>query len=45
MAAYANALLLIWDGESKGRKSMKSEMAKLDKPIYEIIIRNRKDTE
>ena len=39
MANYANALLLIWDGESKGSASMKAEMAKLDKPVYEVIIR------
>lgn len=39
MAEYADALLLIWDGESKGSASMKKEMEKLKKPIYEIIIR------
>lgn len=40
MAEYADALLLIWDGESKGSASMKREMEKLNKPIYEIIIKN-----
>lgn len=39
MAEYADALLLIWDGESRGSISMKNEMMKLGKPIYEIIIK------
>lgn len=38
MAEYADALLLIWDGKSKGSASMKSKMEHLNKPIYEIII-------
>lgn len=39
MAEYGEALLLIWDGTSKGSLSMKKEMAKRKKPIYEIILR------
>lgn len=39
MADYADALLLIWDGISRGSLSMKKEMEKLNKPIYEIIIK------
>lgn len=39
MAEYADALLLIWDGESRGSKNMKEEMMKLKKPIYEVILR------
>ena len=39
MAEYADTLLLIWDGESRGSASMKNEMLKLKKPVYEIIIR------
>jgi len=39
MAEYADALLLIWDGESRGSASMKNEMLKLNKPVYEIIIK------
>lgn len=39
MAEYADALLLIWDGESKGSASMKNEMELQKKPIYEIIIK------
>lgn len=39
MAEYSDALLLIWDGESRGSSIMKKEMQKLGKPIYEIIIR------
>lgn len=39
MAKYADALLLIWDGESKGSANMKAEMTKLGKPIYEVVMR------
>lgn len=39
MGAYADALLLIWDGQSKGSASMKAIMQKLNKPIYEVIIK------
>jgi hypothetical protein len=38
MAAYGNALLLIWDGVSKGSQSMKNAMVERKKPIYEIKI-------
>lgn len=38
MAEYADALLLIWDGKSRGSANMKKEMEKLNKPIYEIVI-------
>lgn len=39
MAEYADALLLIWDGESKGSRNMKEQMEKLGKPIYEYLIK------
>lgn len=39
MADYADALLLIWDGESKGSANMKQNMLSLGKPIYEIILK------
>jgi hypothetical protein len=39
MAEYADALLLIWDGESRGSKNMKENMLKLDKPVYEVILK------
>lgn len=39
MADYGDALLLIWDGESRGSLSMKKEMLKLEKPIYEVILK------
>lgn len=39
MAQCAGALLLIWDGTSKGSSNMRNEMLKLKKPIYEVIIR------
>lgn len=38
MAEYGDALLLIWDGKSKGSKSMKQAMVMNDKPIYEVIV-------
>lgn len=39
MANYADALLLIWDGESRGSANMKEQMNKLGKPVYEVILR------
>lgn len=39
MAEYADALLLIWDGQSKGSSSMKQEAIKLRRSVYEIVIR------
>lgn len=39
MAEYADALLLIWDGSSKGSANMKKEMQKLGKPVYEVIMK------
>lgn len=39
MAEYADALLLIWDGESRGSKNMKDNMIKLNKPVYEVIFK------
>lgn len=38
MAEYADALLLIWDGKSRGSLSMKRAMQYLGKPVYEIIV-------
>lgn len=40
MAAYADALLLIWDGKSTGSAHMKSAMIALDKPVYEFIFKD-----
>ena len=36
MAEYADALLIIWNGESRGSKNMKETMIKLGKPYYEV---------
>ena len=36
MAKYADVLLLIWDGKSKGSLSMRDAMEKLNKPIFEV---------
>lgn len=38
MAEYADKLILIWNGESRGSMNMKNEMLKLNKPIKEIIV-------
>lgn len=42
MAEYADALLLIWDGKSRGSYNMKWEMESRNKPIYEVIIKSCK---
>jgi hypothetical protein len=34
MAEYADALVALWDGESRGTKNMIEEMEKLGKPVY-----------
>lgn len=39
MALYSDALLLIWDGKSKGSANMKARMEGLRKPVYEIILK------
>lgn len=38
MAKYADCLLLIWDGKSRGSMNMKQEMERIGKPVYEVII-------
>lgn len=38
MAKEGDALLLIWDGKSRGSNDMRSKMIALNKPIYEVII-------
>lgn len=38
MAQYGDALLLIWDGQSRGSASMKKEMKALGKPVFEVIV-------
>ena len=38
MAEYADGLLLIWDGKSKGSKNMLETMRKLNKPVFEVIL-------
>lgn len=43
MAVYADALLLIWDGDSRGSANMRDNMRKLNKPIYEVIVRGEND--
>lgn len=38
MARYADALILIWDGKSKGSSNMKANAKKYKLPIEEIIL-------
>lgn len=38
MAAYGDALILIWDGESRGSASMKREAEARGLPIYEVAV-------
>lgn len=38
MAEYADALILVWDGKSKGSKSMLAEATKRGLKIYQHII-------
>jgi hypothetical protein len=40
MAQYADALLLIWDGESRGSANMKQQMEEAGKPVFEMILKN-----
>ena len=40
MANYADALLIIWDGVSRGSSNMKQEMLSLKKPVYEVILKS-----
>lgn len=42
MAKYADALLLIWNGESPGSKDMLNKMRVRGKPVYEVLIREPK---
>lgn len=39
MAAYSDALILIWDGSSRGSQNMKNLMKNANKPVYEIILK------
>jgi hypothetical protein len=38
MAEYADALIAVWDGKSKGTKNMIETMNKLKKPVYVIWV-------
>ena len=37
MAAYADALLLVWDGKSRGSANMLARMKGMKKPIFEVV--------
>lgn len=40
MAEYGDCLLLVWDGKSRGSASMLSEMRRVGKPVYEVILKS-----
>jgi predicted Rossmann fold nucleotide-binding protein DprA/Smf involved in DNA uptake len=40
MAEYGEALLIIWDGKTAGSANMKTEIMRLKKPVYEIVMRS-----
>lgn len=42
MAKYADALIAVFDGQSRGTKNMTEEMTKLGKPVY-IHLVNKED--
>lgn len=39
MAQYADALLAVWDGKSRGTKNMIEEMEKLGKPVHIYFVK------
>ena len=41
MAEYADELLLIWDGKSRGSANMKKQMIAVGKPVFEYVIKAR----
>lgn len=38
MAVYADALLIIWDGRSRGSANMKARMKGMGKTIFEVVM-------
>lgn len=38
MACYADQLILIWNGVSRGSMNMKEEMERLKKPVIEVLV-------
>lgn len=44
MAEFADLLVLIWDGQSKGSSNMRFEMLRLKKPIIEKIVQSTGET-
>ena len=39
MSKYADALILVWDGQSRGSWNMRDTMEKAKKPIFEVIVK------
>lgn len=40
MADYADELLIIWDGRSKGSANMKQQMIDRNKPVHEFVLKD-----
>jgi predicted Rossmann fold nucleotide-binding protein DprA/Smf involved in DNA uptake len=38
MAEYADALVAVWDGESRGTKNMIDTMKRMGKPVFVVIM-------
>lgn len=45
MAEFADVALVIWDGKSRGSANMIATMKKLDKPVCEVVIPDKYDTD
>ncbi len=45
MADYADALIAVWDGESRGTKDMVARMLKAEKPVFQVTWTTRKSHE
>ena len=43
MAEYADALILVWDGKSRGSANMLAEAKKRNLMIYEFIVKEKVD--
>lgn len=39
MAEKSDALIIVWDGESGGSRDMLHRMLKLEKPVFELVVR------
>lgn len=45
MAEYADALIAVWDGKSRGTKNMIEEMERMEKPVFVLRVKLGEDGE